>query len=290
MSEERFTNRRGHDMTGVQAAIDTAPLAEPAPAVPVPVPKKPVRRRRKTARLNKRIVGTVFLFLLILALIPVLIGEYVRFSYASDVTNARKSVADLLTSVRQQQKSTMSSQMLLTTSNKLGVIGSKLCAGGLFDNIAKLYPRSTESYTQCNAFRAKMADFDIYLKEAGAQMLYLEQLQPLLGGVTQPLQDQFAVFTAQQENWQAFVTSLQKLSAPSSLQGPHASFVVHAQTIRDLWIALVQASNVYDSAKYSEARGKLTAAYAAFREQTAEYTSAISANQLSISSAVAALQ
>lgn len=287
MSEDGFTNRRGHDVSSVQAALDSLP--EPAPKI-APVAPKPVRRKRRKLRVNKRVVGGFVVVLAIAALSPVLIGEYVRFSYANDVTTAKKSVSELLSSIKQQQKSGATSQLLLTSNNKLAVIADKLCAGGLFDNIAKLYPRSTAAYADCNAYREKLANLDLYLKEAGAQMLYLEQLKPLLGGVTKPLEEQFAVFTSQQENWQTFVSSFQQLSAPATFQGAHASLLVQAQSIRDLWIALVQASDVYDSAKYSEARGKLTAAYAAFREQTAEYTSAISANQLSISSAVAALQ
>lgn len=286
MSDEPFVNRRGHSM-----AAKDEDTAEPSVVTPAPVAvARPARRRRRSLYLSRWQKRGIVLALVAVIVLPVVAGEYVRWTYLNEVTTVKNKVATVFATVVQHQASQVTSKTLTEDSAKLATLGDDLCAGGLFDNIATLYPRSKQAYEACNTYRTGLTSLTTQVKEAASQMAYLEQLQPLLSGVTQPLPDHFAVLTAQQENWQTFVDGLKRLSVPASFKTSHDSLLLQAEAVRDGWIALVQASNAYDSAGFSAARVKLTAGYAALQKQAESFTSAVAAQQTTLSQVVSALK
>lgn len=283
--EEKFTNRHGHTIGAVQEAVRTLPEPEYVAS------PKPTRRRKKRAFQLKRVHLYILLAIAAMAaLVPVAVGEYVRGAYDGNVSDAKSKIAQLFYSVTLSQKDPATSKSLTAITTQLDSIRDNLCPGGFLDNLAKLYPRAQSAYDNCATYRSSVSALDDLVSSASAQMAYLEQLQPLLKGVSQPLEDKFAVLTSQQENWQTFVSSLQQLSVPVAFNTAHAGLVKQASAVHDQWIALVQATNAYDSATFRLARAKLTEGYAAFQSASSDFTSVINSTQASITDSVAALK
>ena len=284
--EEHFTNRHGHTITALQEAVNTLPEPEYKTAAPKP------QRRRKTVlfRPSRRQLQVAGIILLVVLIVPVLVGEYVRATYGGNISDAKGKVQELFSSVQQQQQSGVTSKLLTDTSNKLSTIRDGLCPGEFLDNIAKLYPRATSAYDECATYRSSLGALNDRVVVAAEQLAYLERLQPLITGISQPIEDQFAILSAQQENWQDFVDGLKRLSVPLTFNAAHAGLVKEAEAVRDQWIALVQASNAQESAAFRTARTKLTESYAAFRAQTSQFSSAVAASQISLSTSVLTLK
>lgn len=283
--EEKFTNRHGHTISAQQAAADTLP--EPEHSLRSSEPKRRKRRKLHLSRFQKR---AIVITIAVIFLLPVLVGEYVRSAYLGDIGSAKNTISKIFESVLSKQKTTVTSQVLQETDNQLAAVRDNACPGGFLDNLAKLYPRAQDAYTECAAYRSSVTALEDLVSVASEQMAYLERLQPLLGGVSQPLEDQFAVLGAQQENWQDFVDGLKQLTVPLTFSVAHAGLVKEAEAVRDQWIALVQASNVEDSVAFRAARAKLTESFTAFRTQTEQFSSAIAASQTSLSDAVSVLK
>lgn len=283
--EEKFTNRHGHTVAAVKEAVSTLPEPEHV-ANP-----KPIRRRKKRVFRFRRIHVYILLILAaIIILVPVAVGEYVKGAYDSNVSDAKHKVAQLFYSVTLAQKNQTTSKTLAFAASQLDTIRDNLCPGGFLDNLAKLYPRAQEAYDNCATYRASVSALDDLVSNASEQMAYLEQLQPLLQAVSKPLEDQFAVLTSQQENWQTFVNGLKQLSVPISFNSAHANLLKQASAVQEQWIALVQASNTYDSGAFREARTKLTGSYTAFQVASGEFTNVINSTQASIATSVTALK
>lgn len=284
--EEKFTNRHGHTISALQEAVNNLP--EPEHKLNVPV--QPMRRKRRKFHLSSLQKRVLIIIVAVILIVPFLVGEYVRGAYAGDVNSARGSISKLFAATLTQQKNPVTSKSLTDIDNQLSAIRDGLCPGEFLDNLAKLYPRAQQAYDDCAAYRSNVAALESQISGAAAQMAYLEQLQPLLTGVSKPLEDQFAVLSAQQENWQSFVDGLNRLSVPVTFTAAHGELVTQASAVRDQWIALVQASNVQDSAAFRQARTKLTESFTAFHAQTVQFSSVVNDTQASITKAVAVLK
>ncbi len=278
--EEKFTNRHGHTVSSFKEALDILPEPEYRAA-----PKPPKRRKRRTFRLSRVQKLALVGVLIVVVAVPVVVGEYVRGAYAQDVEAAKSSLAKLLS----QQTDSTTGQTLKGVDTELATIRDNLCPGGFLDNLAKLYPRAQQAYDECAAYRSSIAALESLVSSAAEQMIYLEQLQPLLDGVSQPLEDQFAVLSAQQENWQDFVDGLGRLSVPAAFKAAHDGLATQASAVHDQWIALAQASNSEDSIAFREARTKLTEGFAALRAQSAQFSAAVSDTQTVITEAISSL-
>lgn len=280
---EKFTNRHGHTITALQEAVNTLPEPEYKTAVP-----KSARRKKRfiihLTGVQWRILGIVVLVLL---LTPVFVGEYVRATYSKNIDDAKGDISQVFAAAQSQPKTATTSKSLAELENQLSSIRDRLCPGGFLDNLAKLYPRAQAAYSDCAAYRSNVTALVDLVGTASSQMVYLESLQPLLEGVSKPLEDQFAILSAQQENWQTFVDGIQKLSVPLSLSAAHTSLLKEATNVRDEWIALVQASNVEDSVAFRAAKAKLTDSFSAFHAVATTYSAAVKDSQAVLNNAVA---
>jgi hypothetical protein len=287
MSDEQFTNRHGHTISALQEAVNDLPEPEYRADVPVRPAK---RRKRRAFRPTPLQIRIVLILLAIIILTPILVGEYVRGSYDNNVGVAKDGIKNLFASVLTQQNKSVTSKTLLDVNVRLSVIKDGLCPGGFLDNLAKLYPRAQQSYDNCATYRSTVAALQDSVSVAAAQMAYLEQLQPLLTSVSQPLEDPFAVLSSQQENCQAFVAKLNRLPVPASFAIAHTGLTTQASAIHDQWIALVQASNVFDSTAFNAARTKLTDSFTAFRATATAFTDVVNVSQSALAQDVTALQ
>lgn len=286
MSDDQFTNRHGHTISGLQVAVDNLPEPDYKTAERPEVR----RRKRRVFRLTRLQLRILLIVIAVVLLAPVVVGEYVRATYTKNIGDAKSGVSRVFATTLNQQKSATTSKSLADIGSQLSTIRDGLCPGGFLDNLAELYPRAQAAYADCALYRSSVTVLVDQVNQASSQMAYLESLQPLLEGVLKPLEDQFAVLSAQQENWQTFVDGMNRLSVPLSLSSAHASFLKEAMNVRDQWIALVQATNTQNSAEFSAARTKLTESFTAFRAQTTTFSNVISTSQTNLSKAVAALQ
>lgn len=284
--DEKFTNRHGHTISALKESVDNLPEPE-YKTTPV---KQVRRRKRRSLRLSGRQLKILLIVIAIIVLVPVLVGEYVRATYGGNISSAKSTISQLFKSVIADQKNPVTSEKLTAVDTQLSTVRDGLCAGGFFDNLAKLYPRSRQAYEDCATYRSSVAALEALVNTAAAQMAYLEQVQPLLEGVAKSPEEQFAVLGAQQENWQTFVDGLQQLSVPASFHSAHADLVKQASAVRDDWIALVQATNTQDDDAFRDARAKLTQNYTAFRAQATGFSTAIAETQTALSSATANLR
>ena len=282
MSEETFTNRRGRS---VSANADDKPAGDmnesptQSPKKPPVTPKKPRRRQRRVPRVLWKVLAVIAVLLVV---IPLAIGESVRSTYDREVSGAQKELTEIFKDIVEKQKQPLSSESLKASNEKLVKLRDKLCVGGFFDNIASIYPRSKTAYDKCSSYRSQLAVLEEQVRQASEQMKYLEQLEVALESVTKQLQDQFAVLSAQQENWKTFTTSLEQMVVPATFRSLHEQLSANSVLIRDQWVELVQASDALDSAKFSSSRTKLANAYGEFSKLPTIFNEAVAIHQASI--------
>lgn len=281
MSDEMFTNRRGRS---ISANADDKPVIDYDNSLVKPTKKptslgKPKRRKRSFPKIFWKILAVVAA---VLVVIPLVIGESVRSTYEREVDGAQKELTEIFKEVVEKQKQPLTSDSLKASNGKLIKLRDKLCVGGFLDNIAMIYTRAKDSYDKCSSYRSRLASLEDKVRVASEQLKYLEQLKIALGGVTKPLQDQFAVLSAQQENWKIFTTSLQQMSVPATLRDAHEQLLSNSVSIHDQWVELVQASDVLDSARFTSGRAKLTDAYGEFGRLPSVFSGVVANHQADI--------
>lgn len=281
MSEFEFRNRHGR----VVSAEMTEEVEAPQPEA-VAIPK--VRRQRKKIRIRKKYLGIGFIVLIVLTLIPLAIGEYSRVSYTKEVSEAKRSVSESLNKAASYNTSVRSENLKASVS-ELVAVRDNMCEGGFLDNIASYYPRSKQALADCSEFRSHVTSTSEAVTGAAAQLEYLEQLQFVLEPALKPLEDRFAVLASQSENWQNIVTSLEKLTPPSSFYASHNELLTNSKAIRDNWIEIVAAANTYDSAGFTSSRAKFEQNYQKFRQTADLFISNISMSQKNVVDSVKSL-
>lgn len=279
-----FTNRRGRS---VSTQIDEIHIGHNDNVIAPDVPKKTEKPRRRRKRPLPKIFWQVLALLIGLGVaVPIVVGESVRATYEREVSVVKKELTDIFNDIVERQKKPVSSETLKASTEKLVKLRDKLCVGGFLDNIAMNYPRSKESYEACSAYRSKIATLAEMVTQATEQMKYLEQLSTILSNITKPLEDQFAVLSAQQENWKAFTSNLEQMTVPATFKNSHAQLIGASNSIRDQWTDLVVAADSLDSAKYSATRSKIASAYGQFEGLHATYSSSVDAHQVDVIKAV----
>lgn len=275
MSEVEFRNRRGKLMSVSEDIPSEVPENE--------VKRPPVRRQRRKTRLKKKVILVAAVSLVLLALIPVMLGEYVKSRYAGEVVNAKRAVAEILAkAINYDQDAAILSDRLKSDVAELSTVRDTLCGGGFLDNLASVYPRSKAAFDECNIYKSQVSGLTEKVSEAAEQVRYLEDLQFVLESVTKPLEDRFAVLSSQQENWKNIVAGLKRLAVPTSFGGAHNNLVQKTEAVRDAWIALSQASNAFDGVGFTDSRAKLASAYEDFRAVSVTFSQIVSTNQLEI--------
>jgi len=122
------------------------------------------------------------------------------------------------------------------------------------------------------------------------QAKYLSQLDSLLSPVAEPLPDQFAVLSSQQENWTSVRDGLRGTTPPEAFQAAHRTFVDRVSAITSIWVELASASNIEDSGRFTTASTKLKDLYAGVRASADEFETELSATQTRLSTTYLALQ
>lgn len=285
---EQFTNRRGHSLS----VDDEEPGMQPQqPVVTAPeLVHRPVkRRRRRQIVLPWKWIGLTLLIVIVLALGTF---EFARFTYTSSINGAKDQVKNLVATdvTNASKQATLSSATLATLSDKFKDVSMSLCPGGLLDNYAGMYPRAKQALADCTAYRTKVEALVTALAVLSDEAKYMEQLQPVMNPVTQPLPDQFAVLVSQLDNWKSVSAGLKAVSAPVSFQAAHETLKQRADVVVSLWVDMVAASNDEDSAKFTATQAKLNDAYGAVRASADDLETSLSATQQQLASAYAALQ
>lgn len=289
--EKIFVNRRGHK----QATDISDEMAEFETHKHVKKAKKSTKKpRRKTARKPlkrwQRITITAIALLLVSG--PILLGEALRFVYDNSSQTALSEVNSLVDSkVMVVQKSdTYSAQQLQEIADNLKITRDKTCDGGLADNAAAIYPRAKSAHDRCLEVRRKLANLTAPMQDIAGQLLYLEKLKPIVEAVVVGSEDQYAVFSSQQENWKKTSERLADLKPPTSFLDTHESLTKQSSAISDLWTKLSQAYDAKDSSAFQANESDLGRAYEDFRAHTAKYQVIIADTQSRASRAYIVLQ
>lgn len=283
--KDEFTNRHGRRVSVFEEDAGRLPELEYKTSATAPI-----KRRRRSTYFKTATKYIVLSIIIIGVVAPVLLGEYARGIYLSEIKVAKQQMSKLFNDTSNQRDEKVTSSMLRNAKTRISSIESKLCPGGFWDNIAKLYPRSLQAYNECATYRGRVALFEVKLGVAIDQMVYLEKIQATIQIVARPVEDRFAVLTAQQENWQEFNKNLEQLSAPESFAKAHSSLKEQASDIHSLWVKLIQASNSYNSTSFAETEKDLTVKFSTFGDRADMYSVAVSDAQTQIHEIVSLLE
>lgn len=273
MSDDKdnvFINRHGKKMTLDGTPVDLPVIDEPVASLPSQTTIKPKKVKKvRNKKPIKKVLAIILIFLGVLVLIPVVTGELVRARYAASHDGARKELLEFAAeTVVPQQKKQMKLVQLSEAANKVEQIRDDACEGGLLDNMATLYPRAKAAHGQCIALKQKIAAIALGLRDMENQVRYLEALAPALEPVAKGTTEEFAIISAQHENWRALTEALAKLSPAASQRAAHEQLKLQSQAIVDAWSALNTANNSQDAAAFAAAEKKLGEAYEAFRSSS----------------------
>lgn len=274
--EEFFVNRHGKKVSGDGAVLEETPSPEKVvtptrPPVVEPIVTKPKKIKKvRGKKQTKKITLILFAVLVALALTPLLGGEAVRARYLASSDGAKNELFDYATkTIVPQQKKQVSLKQLSEAATRVEQIRDNACDGGFTDNLALLYPRAKEAFDKCIGQKQKIAAVAANLRDLESQVRYLDSLAPILDPIAKPAGEEFAIISAQHDNWKAFHEALGKLSPSASQRTAHDDLKAKTKVIVDTWSALNSANNAQDAAAFSDAEKKLSENYEAFRAASA---------------------
>ncbi len=290
--ETPFVNRYGHKPI-LKGDLETLKIDdENIPATPI-VMKKSKKERRKREFHMKRWQKLALIGVIVAVVgIPVAVGEFVRISYARSAESAKQEVRNLTdtTVLAQQKKTDLTSKDMLIVVDKLSVARDAMCEGGLFDNIATLYPRSKDALEGCLATRSNIATLVSAMSDMTSELAYAEQLAPLLASVSEQVEGNYAILASQQENWKTLLEKVKGLNPPTVLRPTHETLVAKIVVVSDQWTALVNASSAKDATAFKNAETGLTTGYEAVRGVADELSTVIATTQARLTTAYAPLK
>lgn len=271
---ETFTNRRGKKVTDPEALQEVA-----QEHYEVTVPEKPAKQLRKSPK--KRSWVWLVAGLGLLVLIFIVLGEVVAGVYRASVDKAKQGVRTVASEqlVPFERQTSVSAAELGDVTTQYRNISSAMCPGGLLDNVASLYPNAASALRECALYRTKVETLAGAVGGMQSVAAYLEKLPAVLGSVTQPSEDQFAVLASQQENWQAVSDGLKGLTPPVELQSVHSALLSTAGDINSGWTKLMAATSSQDGGQFAEVQSQLKKTYDAFRSQADALQAAVWAAQ-----------
>lgn len=282
--EKTFVNRHGHKISAGGAALEVPPEPTSSPiSEPKPVKPKKVRKVRNRKPLKKRMLISSVIFLGFLVL-PLVGGELVRARYLSSRDGARAQLIEFATkTVVPQQQKPMKLAQLTDVANRVEMIRDDACDGGFTDNLATIYPRAKEAYSQCIAFKQKIAAIVANLRDMESQVRYLDALAPVIEPVAKDTSEGFAVISAQHDNLRTLDEALGKLSPSASQRAAHDKLKSQSKAIVNAWSELNTANNNQDAAAFAAAEKKLGEAYEAFRSSSAVLAGIMNETQTKLS-------
>ena len=289
--EPRFVTRRGKaigvsqvDLSGIDIDSDTlSPETRPSPEPTTQ--KKKFKRSRGKRTLSRRAKTIIAAVLLVIIAVPLITGEVITAQYRSGVTEAKSKFSKLVdgTVLNSQKKTTISSDQIAALTTDVDGIASKMCQGGMVDNIAGLYPRAKTALSDCKTAQTKYSQLVSSLRDLQKQATYLEQLGVVLKPISTPLTDEYAVIGAQQTAWQTASDGVKKLVPPTALSSAHAELSSHVSAVTADWSKLNTANNAQNAMDFSAAEKDLATEYDAVRAVNAKITGVIAATQSTIS-------
>lgn len=264
-----FVSRRGREESSEISQIPT----EPSRVKSEQPNRKPVWRWRY-AFILLVLVLTVFA-------VPFLVGEYLRSDYEASAKNAKQEVEQLVREVvlPSQAQAEIGAENIQAVASRLHVIRDGMCKGAFFDNMAGLYPRSKSALGNCQAVRSDIAALARGVDGLAAQAAYLEKLHPILQRLSPSGEEQFAVFSAQHDNWKTAIDQLKKLNVPTALVDLHSKLIDKSSEISGLWNTLSIATSEQSTDSFIDTEKKLSIAYEGFRALEGEYAKQLIATQ-----------
>lgn len=285
-----FVNRHGHKVSVDDAVVEASPVSESTlpeqPAAVKPQKVKTVRNKKPA----KKIILIFFALLLGFLLVPVIGGELVRARYISSRDGARAQLIEYATkTVVPQQKKQVTPSQLADAADRVEKIRDDACDGGFTDNLASIYPRAKVAFNECIVLKRKIDAIAVNLRDMESQVRYLDALTPVVDPVSRGTAEEFAIISAQHENWRAVDGALAKLSPAASQRATHEQLKLQSKVIVDAWSALNTANNNQDAAAFAEAEKKLGAAYEAFRTSSAVLSKILNDTQTALTTNYKAL-
>ena len=295
-----FVSRRGHQV-GINQVdlgdidIESEQTSPGTPKSKIDVkdsPKATVKVTRPAPRLGSRMKRVLIVVIILVVALPVVIGEVVAAQYRSGVVNARQDLSQFVTKsvLPLQKKSAVTADQLRSTAIQVNDIATKMCRGGLIDNIATLYPRASTTHGECKAAQTKYAALASGLYELEAQARYLEKVGALMKTVTTPITDEYAVIGAQHTAWLSAAEQLKKLSPPTSMGAAHKELSSRVSAVTEQWSKLNVANNAQNGSAFLEAEKALAVEYEAVRTASVGFADALAITQAKVTDSYNALK
>jgi hypothetical protein len=285
--KDGFVNRHGHrtdlnriDLSDVSVDQDGDVHSAAPPKAENP---KPVRTKRRFVW-RKRYTITIAAVVAALILIPVLAGEslVVRYNSGAGSVDGRleKLIRDKV--LPSQKQTTIKAAAIGEMASAVNDIRSSICAGGLLDNMAMLYPRAKSAHEKCIAKAEQLSALSGGLRQLESQTRYVESVMAATKTITAPLSEPYAVMSAQHANWQAARDAVNKLHAPNEWAEQHTTLVRHFSAIVEAWSSLNTASDAQDRTKFEQAEKALNSGYEGVRTTVSELVTTLNATQTNV--------
>lgn len=267
--EETFINRHGKKVSLDGTQLEVPPVSEPSRVQHQVTTKSPKIKKVRKRRSVKKVFRVFAILLLALLLIPVIGGEIVRARYISSRDSAKAQLVEYATkTIAPQQKNQVTTNQLADAAERVEKIRDDACDGGFTDNLASIYPRAKVAFDDCIILKRKVDAIAVSLRDMESQVRYLDALTPVIDPVSKGTTDEFAVISAQHENWRALDDALVKLSPAASQRAAHEQLKLQSKVIVGAWSALNSANNNQDAAAFADAEKKLGEAYETFRSSS----------------------
>lgn len=295
-SEKPFVNRHGHraDMNRIDLSdISVENDGEVHTHTAEPQLTKPTRKHRSfKLNLSKRTLLIVGIVIAVLLLLPIVAGEVIAASYRSGASAVTGKLNRLISdkALPGQQKTPIKSSIIGEMAAGVDSVRSSTCAGGLFDNMAKLYPRAKSAYDDCIKKSGQLSSLSANLKKLESEDRYLESVLAATKTVTAPMTEPFAVIDGQQTNWVSARDAVKTLNPPNEWREQHQMLTKWVSAVADGWTALNAAQGAQDRPKFESAEKDLNAGYEGIRNTVDELLAGLHTAQNNVTTARKSLQ
>lgn len=296
--DESFINRHGRrtDMNRIDLSdisVDKDGDVPPDAAIPASHTVKPTRSARswrpKWSRRTWLIIAGI---MLVVVLLPIVVGEVIVASYRADTASVAAKLQAVVSDkvLPSQQKTSVKASVISDMTAQVDGVRGSICNGGLFDNLAKLYPRATSAYNDCIKKTGQLSNLSASLRRLETETRYVEAITGATQTVTAPTTEPFAVTDAQQTNWVLARDAAKKITPPVELQDQHKKLSQWIAAIADGWTALNAAQGAQDRTKFTAAEKDLNTGYENVRITVDELRVSLHQTQVSITAAYKALR
>lgn len=287
--ENTFVSRRGKRVSLNSLNVEELKIDDVPGEQPEHITTPRAAPSRKPRHIPWKWIAPIVLLLVAL---PVASGEYIAREYATSGTITRQRFENLVSQsvAPLQPKTDLPAAKIIEVTDKVNELSSRMCKGGMLDNLATLYPRAAAAHKECITEQEKYSALIAALRSYASERDYLEKLGAVVKPLSEPLPERFAVISSQLEMWRTAEDAMKKLSPPASLKPVQDNTYKYTYAIMEDWSKLNTAYNEKKSNEFAVIQKKMKEDYGSLQANGDEIASVVEASQSKITNAYRAIK